>query len=336
MKLIRQKNKIFDELPLSGLFVSEYLPGLSGDAVRLYLTLMYYEAQGLDADADMVARVLGVDRSVIDAGMIELESKGLIAREGNAVYLQNLPERHVQDRYNPRSVPKNYPQKGDPASESRVHLLRAISERFFGGQMSQAWYSDILFWIEKYGFCDEVVFMIFQQNVDKPFSRSYLGKVMEEYGKRGIKTVEQMNDWLARREEYVKVRSKVARNLKLNPMTVYQERYVEKWFYDYGYGFDIIDLALTEAAGMKAPSFTLYDKILTSWHDAELTDAVQVKEYIKKRRAEYSGGNKKSGDGSGSGQSTGTGRGTGSGRKENYSQRKYGENVYDDVYKEET
>ena len=333
MKLTRQKNKIFDELHLNGLFIAEYLPSLSGDAVRLYLTLMYYQEQGLDADSEMVARVLGVDRSVIDACMIELESKGLIATEGNSVFIQNLPERHVQDHYNPRSVPRNYPQKGDPGSESRIHLLRAISERFFGGQMSQAWYSDILLWIEKYGFCDEVVFMIFQQNVDKPFSRSYLGKVMEEYGKRGVRTVEQMNDWLARREEYVKVRSRIARNLKLNPMTVYQERYVEKWFYEYGYGFDIIDLALTEGAGMKAPSFQLYDRILTSWHEEGLSGVPAVKEYIKKRRQSYAESGSKNGGPNGQQNS---GRGSGSGRKDNYTRRNYGDNVYDDVYKEET
>ena len=42
MKITDQKNKKFGSVNLSGLFISEYLPGLGGNALKIYLTLVYY------------------------------------------------------------------------------------------------------------------------------------------------------------------------------------------------------------------------------------------------------------------------------------------------------
>jgi DnaD/phage-associated family protein len=313
MKITGETSKKFGSVPVSNLFISDFLPGLSGDAVRVYLTLLYYGGQNIKYDEAALANVLGVNISVVDAGLIELESRGLILREGKDIILPDLAEKHVRDNYNPRTAPRS-----DAGANDRTHLLRAISDRFFGGQMSQSWYNDIVLWADTYGFCDEVVFMIFQQNTDHSMSRPYMKKVMDAYGERGIRTVDQMNSWLQKRDTYVKIRSKVAANLKLNPLSVYQEKYIEKWFYEYGYGFDVIDLALKEGAGMKNPSFNLYDKILTDWHNAGLADVEAVKAHIAARRKAAQGSAGK------------TDRQSGSGR--NYDQRQYGEGFYDSVY----
>ena len=161
--------------------------------------------------------------------------------------------------------------------------------------------------------------MIFQQNADRPMSRPYMKKVMEAYGEREIRTVDQMNNWLQKRDVFVKLRSKVASNLKLNPLSVYQEKFIEKWFYDYGYGFDVIDLALKEGAGMKNPSFNLYDRILTDWHAAGLDNVDAVKEHIAARRKAR----------------TDKTAGNGSSRNRNYDQRQYGQDFYESVYGDE-
>ena len=320
MKINGETSKKFGSVPVSNLFISDFLPGLSGDAVRVYLTLQLYSGQNVKYDEAGLANVLGVDISVIDACMIELESKGLISREEKEIILPDLVEKHVRDNYNPRTAPRD-----TSAVNDRTHLLRAISDRFFGGQMSQSWYNDIVLWADTYGFCDEVVFMIFQQSTDHAMNRPYMKKVMEAYSERGIKTVEQMNSWLQKRDTYVKLRSKVASNLKLNPLTVYQEKYIEKWFYEYGYGFDVIDLALREGAGMKNPSLNLYDKILTDWHDAGITDADAVKAHIAARRKAAQART----DGKGQSGARNNTRGR------NYDQRQYSEGFYDSVYGDE-
>ena len=301
--------------------------GLGGDSLKIYLTLLCYGQSGVKTDENALANVLGIDISSVKAGMIELESKGLISREGSDLFIQNLTEKHIRDNYNPRTAPRPEAATGEDGGPDRTHLLRAISDRFFGGQMSQAWYGDIILWADRYGFCDEVVFMIFQQNRDKPLNRAYMKKVMEAYGERGIRTVEQMNSWLQKRETYVKIRARIASNLKLNPLSVYQEKYIEKWFYDYGYGFDIIDLALKEGAGMKNPSFNLYDTILTDWHSAGLDTAEAVKEHIgERRRAQQTKQN------AGSEQNPGQKQNRNS---RNYDQRKYDPGTYDSVYRRE-
>ncbi len=320
MKITGETSSKFGSVPVSNLFISDFLPGLSGDAVKVYLTLCYYSGQSVKYDEAGLANVLGVDISVVGACLIELESKGLIFREDKELVLPDLIEKHVRDYYNPRTAPRS-----DSGAADRTHLLRAISDRFFSGQMSQSWYNDIVLWADTYGFCDEVVFMIFQQSTDHAMNRPYMKKVMEAYGDRGIRTVDQMNSWLQKRDLYVKTRSKVTSNLKLNPLTVYQERYIEKWFYDYGYGFDVIDLALKEGAGMKNPSFNLYDRILTDWHDAGLQDSDAVKAHIAARRKAAqtrTDGKNRAGIGDNA-------------RGRNYDQRQYGEGFYDSVYEDE-
>ena len=326
MKFTDQTSKKFGSVDLSGLFVSEYLPGLGGNALKIYITLAYYAKSGVRSDEQAIANVLGIDVSCVSAGLIELESKGLIFREGNEIYLPDLIEKHIRDNYSPRTAPRP-DNADDPAHVDRTHLLRVISDRFFGGQMPQSWYNDIVLWADKYGFCDEVVFMIFQQNKEKPFNRAFMKKVMEAFGDRGIRTVEQMNNWMQQREIYVKVRSKVASNLKISPLTVYQEKYIEKWFYEYGYGFDVIDMALREAAGMNKPSFNLYDTLLTNWHELGLTDAAAVKAYIAERRKGRTGA---------SGAQTGqSGKKTGPKAGGNFGQREYDSGFYDSIYGEE-
>ena len=340
MKITDQKNKKFGSVNLSGLFISEYLPGLGGNALKIYLTLVYYAKHEIKSDEQAIANVLGIDVSYVSAGLIELESKGLISREGSEIFLPDLIEKHIRDNYTPRTVPRTE-ASDDPSHVDRTHLLRAISDRFFGGQMSQTWYNDIVLWADTYGFCDEVVFMIFQQNKDKPYNRPYMKKVMESFGERGIRTVEQMNDWTQKREVYMKVRSKVASNLKISPLTVYQEKYIEKWFYEYGYGFDVIDLALREAAGMNKPSFNLYDTILTNWHELGLENAAAVKAHIAERRKNASSGQAGQGGNGSGGQGVSSGardpkQGSGQGRRTkpggDFQQRDYDSGFYDNIY----
>ncbi|MBP5730439.1 MAG: DnaD domain protein [Clostridia bacterium] len=322
MKITGETSQKFGSVPVSNLFISDFMPGLGGDAVKVYLTLSYYSGQNIKYDEAALANVLGVNISVVDAALIELESRGLILREGKDIVLPDIIEKHVRDNYNPRTAPRS-----DAGANDRTHLLRAISDRFFGGQMSQSWYNDIILWADTYGFCDEVVFMIFQQNTNHPMSRPYMKKVMDAYGERGIRTVEQMNSWLQKRDTYVKIRTKVASNLKLNPLTVYQEKFIEKWFYEYGYGFDVIDLALKEGAGMKNPSFNLYDRILSDWHDAGLADVEAVRAHIAARRKAAQERTDKAG------RSAGTNNNS---RGRNYDQRQYGEDFYDSVYGDES
>ena len=338
-KITGEYNKKYGTVSISNLFVKEYMPGIGGNALKIYIMLLYGAKIGAKSDEQSIANNLGIDISYVNAGLIELESKGLISREGNELILQDLVEKHIRDNYSPRTAPRPDNATGDSTAD-RTHLLRAISDKFFGGQMSQSWYNDIVLWANTYNFCDEVVFMIFQQNRDKPMSRPYMKKVMESYGERDIHTVEQMNSWLQKRDIYVKVRSRVASNLKIDPLTVYQEKYIEKWFYEYGYGFDVIDLALKEAAGMNRPSFNLYDALLTNWHEQKLETAEAVKEYISSRKKNGSasglGNGVSGGSGSGNGDNgrstSSSGRGGEKKSTNNYEQREYSRDFYDSIY----
>ena len=72
---------------------------------------------------------------------------------------------------------------------------------------------------------------------------------------------------------------RIARNL-----SVYEEAYIEKWNLTYGYGLDIIDIALKKTTSKFNPSFEYLDKLISDWHERGLKTSSQVLEYIEKQK----------------------------------------------------
>jgi len=64
------------------------------------------------------------------------------------------------------------------------------------------------------------------------------------------------------------IRGKIMKKLrKQGYLTEYEDAYVEKWVVEFGYDFDIIELALRRTTSARNPSFEYINKILTSWHE---------------------------------------------------------------------
>ena len=65
------------------------------------------------------------------------------------------------------------------------------------------------------------------------------------------------------------------------PLTQYEHGYIERWNIDYGYGMDVIEIALKKTTAKANPNFEYLDKLLTDWHSRGFKTADEVQEFLK-------------------------------------------------------
>ena len=63
-------------------------------------------------------------------------------------------------------------------------------------------------------------------------------------------------------------------------LSQYEQAYVEKWLVDYGYSFDIIEIALKKTTSKANPNFDYIDRILSDWYDHKLKTADEIQKYL--------------------------------------------------------
>jgi len=97
--------------------------------------------------------------------------------------------------------------------------------------------------------------------------KNYVFKVAENWYKGGVKTFEQLEDFLTAQEEYSKIKSKIKSRLRLNrSFTEYEEVYILNWIQKYKYSFDEIDYAIKKTIAKGTPSIGYIDGILKNWN----------------------------------------------------------------------
>lgn len=329
MKIERKRDTVLDTTAISNTFITEYLPGLDGNAVKLYLYLLYQSENGTECTREALAAILNVDQSVVDAGLVQLAASGLLIAENKNIMLENPARLEIERNYRVRTTKRPDEQEEEKAGageRAKLQMIRAVSDRFFSGQMPAGWYGEIELWMEKYQFAPEVVFMLFQHCarnnvVTKPYTR----KVADSWGgKFHIRTVEQLEEYFKNYEEYAQLRKEIVRKLKLNgPLTEYQSEFTERWFYTYGYRMEIISLALREGAASAArPSFNLYDKILTDWYERGLRTPQEIQKHLAERARQ-----KKASAAAGVGPESASVP-----QKENFQERRYDDQFFNQFY----
>ena len=64
----------------------------------------------------------------------------------------------------------------------------------------------------------------------------------------------------------------------------FEEAYIEKWVNDFGFGMDVIEIALKKTTSKTNPSFDYIDKIISDWHERKLTTEEQITTFMKEQK----------------------------------------------------
>ena len=168
-------------------------------------------------------------------------------------------------------IPKLEPKINRVQSElerKRIAAAEAINESFFQGIMSLGWYTDIGTLFKNYNFSEEVMIALFHYCQERnALNKKYVYAVAENWYNGGVKTFEQLEEFLESYECLQKIKQKIVKALRLNRnITKYEEQYINTWVKEYNYDFAMIEEALKRTVTIANPTISYINGILSNWH----------------------------------------------------------------------
>ena len=278
---------LFEDLQIPEVFVSEYFSAAEGDYIKIYLYCVFACKHNIDISPLDLSKKLSLPIAKIEQGLKYWEENNVLVRKGNSYIIADLKQLEVNKLYKPRlSLSTEEAIKNTEKNVYRSQAITAISEMFFQGLMSESWFADINLLFSKYMFNEDVVISLFNYCYNRnALHRKYLFTVADAWAKNGIKTQNDLDRYSINYEKSMQVKKTIGKKLGLSrKLSQYEEAYVDKWVLDFNYPMDIIEIALKKTTSKTNPSFDYIDKILSDWHDRNLSTIDEINNFMKDQK----------------------------------------------------
>ena len=278
----KDKSLLFSKTEIPDVFFTEYLPLANGDFVKVYIYMLFLSNYGKDANINDLSKILALPFPTIQDALKFWEDQGVIIKKTNGYSLVSLQEIELSKLYNPKLTSSPDDIKLTEKSKYRAHAIESISNQFFQGLMSPSWYTDIDLWFNKYGFDEQVMIALFNYCADnRALHRNYIQTVADAWSKNNIKTFNDLDDYFAKNEKINILKKEISKKLRLQRnFNTFEEDYIVKWNQEFGYGIDIIELALKKSTSKVNAGFDYYDKLLTDWHSKGLNSVYDIQAHM--------------------------------------------------------
>jgi len=279
---------IFSTTSLPDVFFTEYLSYANGDYVKIYLYMLFLSKYNKDIRVNDLAKKLQIPLKTVQEGIKFWEEQSIITKKNTGYILNNLQEMELHKLYNPKITSSPEELEKTAKSQYRAKAIENINNQFFQGIMSPSWYSDIDLWFKKYQFDEEVMNALFQYCFDRSaLHRNYIQTVAEAWAQNKIKTFNDLEQYYEKQEKLKSIGKTISKKLNLNrQLSQYEEGYISRWNIDYGYNFDVIELALKKTTSKTSFNFDYLDKMLTDWHDRNLKTTTDVQNYLAQSKTQ--------------------------------------------------
>ena len=273
---------LFSYTNLPDIFITEYLSQASSDSIKVYLYILFLSKYNKDIKINDLSKKIALPFNVIQDALKYWEEVGVITKKGTGYIVNNLQEVELNKLYSPKVQVSKESVQNMQKDKSRLHAIEVINNNFFQGIMSPSWYSDIDLWFKKFNFDEEVMIALFGYCFEKSaLHRNYVKAVAEAWHSNNIKTFTELDEYYENQEKMNKIKKSISKKLGLSRnLTQYEEAYIEKWIQEYKYNLEIIDLALKKTTSKSNPNFDYIDKMITDWHDRNLSNSDDVKTYL--------------------------------------------------------
>ncbi|MFA5342248.1 MAG: DnaD domain protein [Clostridia bacterium] len=259
------KSILYSDTLIPDIFLSEYLPLLSPQAVKVYAFCCFLEKTERTMDIFKVVKRLDIEETELTVVLEELIKKHLISINGRDIFINDIKGIEIDRLYKERTSikPEDLGEK-----ES---VISAINDQFFDGNMPIYMYGCIEQWFKKYRFEDPVMVMLFSISNEKgALTRNYIETVAKDWFENGVKTVFDLEALFNERDKMKDVQNKILKALnRKTAFTQYETDLINKWFNEYHYSFEIIEEALKKTVKIANPNIAYVDKILSTWYENE-------------------------------------------------------------------
>ncbi len=259
------KSILYSDTLIPDIFLSEYLPLLSPQAVKIYSFCCFLEKTERSIDIFKVVRRLDIEEIELATVLDELAKKHLISISGRDIFINDIKGIEIDRLYKERTS-----IKPDDMGE-KESVISAINDQFFDGNMPIYMYGCIEQWFKKYRFEDPVMVMLFSISNEKgALTRNYIETVAKDWFENGVKTVFDLEALFNERDKMKDVHNKILKALnRKTAFTQYETDLINKWFNEYHYSFEIVEEALKKTVKIANPNIAYVDKILSTWYENE-------------------------------------------------------------------
>ncbi|MFO7636184.1 MAG: DnaD domain protein [Clostridia bacterium] len=266
------KSFIFTDTAVSDIFITEHLSSLTGNQVKVYLYLLFLIRNMKKFTEEELSSVLDVPAGEIKEAIDVFLEKNLLMKKGKDLCLTDLKQQFITHHFVQRSVPLTDKDGG------KRDAISSINKQFFQGLMGLTWYTDIELWFSQYKFDEDVMFSLFNHCAESgKLKRAYVSAVARNWYDAGIKNHFDLEKYSGEHKKLNDIFIQIAKKLqRKTPFTEYETGYIRKWLFEYGFGMDIIDLALSKTTKISNPNMEYVHKILTTWHKEGVRKVSQV------------------------------------------------------------
>ncbi len=273
---------LFSNTELPDVFFTEYLSQANGDYIKVYLYMVFLSKYGKDIKINDLSKKLELDFKIIQDAIKYWEDCNVITKKNTGYIINNLQEIELHKLYKPLVSLSAETLKQTAQNQRRAKSIENINNKFFQGIMSPSWYNDIDLWFKKYGFDEEVMVALFQYCFSRSaLHRNYIQAVADAWHKNNIKTFNDLDHYYEKQEKLNVLYKSICKKLGYTrQLTQYEQAYAEKWSIDYGYSFDIIEIALKRTTSKANPNFDYLDKLLTDWHERNFKTTSEIQDFL--------------------------------------------------------
>lgn len=325
MRIIKDSDR-YGSFILNNKFVTEYMPRLEGDAVKVYLYLCVLYQGRNDTSETGIMKALSLSPERLKKAVDALKREALILVEGKDIILTDIIDTEVRKCFSGNSF-SGCPEVSVQSDEKEKLLSEAVNiiqSKYFGGKMIRGWFDLIHRLGNKME--PEVILLLFEhceQYCVGPLKKAYVEKVAENWISENIKNTEDLEEYLGKRNVLNGFIDFIKRKMNRSaPFMDSEISVIKKWLYDYGYGAAELSLVL-DWTKFNNPTIGAFDKVLSTWYNAGLTDAGKIQAFLEK--------NKK---GSGNTNAGADGQRKPSGKGSEFSQRNYSEDFFNSLIAE--
>lgn len=282
MKFVSKSKLELADTPLPDLFIVNHMNSLEPIDLKVYIYILYLSKNNEEIDSVNISKKLSMSEQDLSFSLDRLQSEELISKTTYGFNIVNLKEAEINKLYTPKMEPKKTKAFVEQ-EQARTLAASAISESFFNGLMSFSWYTDIGILFDKYKFSEEVMIALFHYcDERKALNKKYVYAVAEGWYKGGVKTFEQLEEYLDKITKFQITIQKISKALRLNRnLTKYEEAYVNKWLYEYKYDFDMIEEALKRTVSKSNPSINYVNGILSNWYKKEYRKVADIQNEVR-------------------------------------------------------
>ena len=283
MKLESKDNGLlFSNTTIPDVFFTEYFSQAPGDAIKVFLYLVFLTKHGKDIKLNDLSKKLNLSLAIIEASFSFWEEAGVLTKTPSGFILNNMQEIELHKLYKPNLTLSPETVENNEKNRYRIKAIESINNRCFQGIMSPAWYGDIDLWFKKFEFDEQVMIALFDYCLGRSaLHKNYVQAVAEAWSKENIKTYTDLENHFQRYEKLDKIAKAISKKLgRYNPFNQYEKEFIEKWVMEFGYNMDIISIALKKTTSKANPSFEYIDKLISDWNERNLRAVSDVEAFL--------------------------------------------------------